>query len=331
MEKLQEPFGPEDIEWRVQRSFYTGDVVKAIVCPYVTNRAIQNRLDSVIGPFNWKNEYSEWRTKGVLCGISIKFDNEWVTKFDAADETSYESTKGGISASSKRTASAWGIGRYLYKLEEVWVTVNQSKTNNSDQYFNAEVKKGNQKQWVKGYWTPPTLPNWALPKGYTNINSTGNDSQGQSNNKGNNENSKQKSKQGGNNRNQGNSGQGEPKPMSKDEMLRTIRNHEGNIGLPTDLRMRLFIKSNQGTNTSDISKATEAELQKYFWTLQPVSVVVSAAKNYGLSVEELLSYCQIVKPEAEIPSLQHLFFKLNEQDVQSIINMIRSEKSQQTA
>ncbi|WP_440274908.1 hypothetical protein [Ferdinandcohnia sp. SAFN-114] len=59
------------------------------------------------------------------------------------DETNIESTKGGISASSKRTASAWGIGRYLYKVEEYWVTVNKQKLTPNDVYFNAEVKGQN--------------------------------------------------------------------------------------------------------------------------------------------------------------------------------------------
>jgi hypothetical protein len=44
-----------------------------------------------------KNEFVEWRGKGVKCGISARNEasGEWVTKYDGADETNIESTKGG--------------------------------------------------------------------------------------------------------------------------------------------------------------------------------------------------------------------------------------------
>lgn len=82
-EQLGAPFPENDLEWRVQRVI-AGKQNKnyAIVCAYVTNRAIQERLDQTVGPANWKNEYQPWREKGVLCGISIRIENEWITKFD---------------------------------------------------------------------------------------------------------------------------------------------------------------------------------------------------------------------------------------------------------
>jgi hypothetical protein len=153
LETLQAPFKPSDIEWRVQRAMSTKRGNKAVVLAYVTNRAIMNRLDEVFGIGNWKNEYIEWRDKGVLCGISAKLDGEWVTKWDGAEETNIEAVKGGFSGSMKRAAVQWGIGRYLYKLEEVWVDVKDRGQN----YIN------DKKAGVQGYWDTPTLPNWALP------------------------------------------------------------------------------------------------------------------------------------------------------------------------
>lgn len=123
MKKLQEPFSPEDIEWRVGST--TKDKTKGLALAYVTNRAIQNRLDEVVGPFNWKNEYKEWKGNSQLCGISIWDDEkkEWITKWDGASDTDFEATKGGLSDSMKRAAYQWGIGRYLYKLPAVWVPI----------------------------------------------------------------------------------------------------------------------------------------------------------------------------------------------------------------
>lgn len=153
-EQLQAPFKPEDIEWRVQRAMSTQRGNKAVVLAYVTNRAIMNRLDEVFGVGNWKNEYKEWRSNGILCGISAKIDGEWVTKWDGAEETQIEAVKGGFSGSMKRAAVQWGIGRYLYNLDETWVDVKERGQN----YIND--KKAN----IKGYWDDPQLPSWALPK-----------------------------------------------------------------------------------------------------------------------------------------------------------------------
>ena len=40
---LAQPFAPEDLEWRLQNTIE--DKMRGMAVPYVTNRAIQNRLD----------------------------------------------------------------------------------------------------------------------------------------------------------------------------------------------------------------------------------------------------------------------------------------------
>ncbi|MEG2678654.1 MAG: Rad52/Rad22 family DNA repair protein, partial [Oscillospiraceae bacterium] len=52
---LAQPFAPEDLEWRLQTAME--EQMRGIAVPYVTNRAIMNRLDDVVGPENWRNEY----------------------------------------------------------------------------------------------------------------------------------------------------------------------------------------------------------------------------------------------------------------------------------
>lgn len=153
MEALQAPFSIQDIEWRVSRAMKTAKGEKAVVIPYVTNRAIQKRLDELFSPFGWQNVFKEWREKGVSCGISILWNGEWIQKWDGADESNYEATKGGFSGSQKRAAVQWGIGRYLYDLDEYWVDVKGQGQN----YIN------DNKSGIKGYWDMPKLPDWALP------------------------------------------------------------------------------------------------------------------------------------------------------------------------
>ena len=125
--ELAQPFAPEDLEWRIQQA--NKDKTRGMAVAYVTNRAIQDRLDDVVGPENWHNDYKPWHSSGKkesqICGISIYNEErkDWNTKWDGAEDTDIESIKGGLSDSMKRAAVQWGIGRYLYKMEGVWVNV----------------------------------------------------------------------------------------------------------------------------------------------------------------------------------------------------------------
>ena len=157
MKRLQEPFPAKDIEWRVQQSGGRDGNMWAIVLAYVTNRAIQNRLDDIFGADNWRNEYREWSDGAVICGLSIRIGGEWITKWDGADKTDIEPTKGGLSDSMKRAAVQWGIGRYLYNLEANFAEGSQYRPQ-GDGWKSAKTKDG------KFYWRPPQLPDWALPE-----------------------------------------------------------------------------------------------------------------------------------------------------------------------
>ncbi|WP_348260526.1 Rad52/Rad22 family DNA repair protein, partial [Salmonella enterica] len=64
---------------------------------------------------------------GVECGISIKIGSEWVSKWDAAENTQVGAVKGGRSGAMKRAAVQWGIGRYLYNLEGGFAQISSDK------------------------------------------------------------------------------------------------------------------------------------------------------------------------------------------------------------
>lgn len=163
--KLAEPFEPNEIEWRVQQSGKqndnkTGEVKHwALVLAYVTNRAIQQRLDDVCTPPRWKNSYKQSGVGGLMCGISILDENGWVTKYDGADETNIEAVKGAYSNSMKRAAVMWGIGRYLYDLDTNFVSLTQLKPPVMKGYgvhYDKESKK-------RLYYKHPELPDFARP------------------------------------------------------------------------------------------------------------------------------------------------------------------------
>lgn len=137
MAALAAPFSAADVDWRVTNT--AKDRTRGLAAAYVKSRAIQSRLDQVVGPQNWKTEYKPWHsitentkdgpvnTASQLCGLSIYCEErgEWIQKWDGAEDTDYEPVKGGISDSFKRAAVLWGVGRYLYGLTPVWVDIEQ--------------------------------------------------------------------------------------------------------------------------------------------------------------------------------------------------------------
>ncbi|WP_243664619.1 Rad52/Rad22 family DNA repair protein [Rhodothermus marinus] len=76
-------------------------------------------------PENWRNEFRPGPGGGVLCGISIRIGDEWITKWDGAENTDIEPVKGGLSSAMRRAAVQWGIGRYLYRLPNQWVRIDE--------------------------------------------------------------------------------------------------------------------------------------------------------------------------------------------------------------
>lgn len=128
--ELAMPFAPEDLEWRLQRTFEYKSETKGIAVAYVTNRAIMGRLDDVVGPENWYNDFKPWHgangKEAQLCGIAIYYEGRgFLTKWDGAEDSDIEPIKGGLSDSMKRAAVQWGIGRVLYNMGTVIVEVEQ--------------------------------------------------------------------------------------------------------------------------------------------------------------------------------------------------------------
>jgi len=155
LQKLKAPFPPNEVNWRIGQAGKKGNgEVWAKVLAYLDNRCIQDRLDHVCGPENWKNEYAPAPCGGVLCGLSIKIAGEWVTKWDGADNTDIEATKGGLSDAMKRAAVQWGIGRYLYEIGENWAEIVEGKVPGA-RYANSKVKVNGKEEYVSFNWLPP--------------------------------------------------------------------------------------------------------------------------------------------------------------------------------
>lgn len=139
------PFTFEEIEWRVLRVSKKKPVAQ--VAAYVDSRAIQKRLDEVVGRENWQNEFitvagNKNDETTHICKLSIYYKNrgEWITKSDGAGCTDVEPIKGGLSNAFKRSASMWGIGRYLYELKNIWAEIDEYKCIKEHEYPELERK-----------------------------------------------------------------------------------------------------------------------------------------------------------------------------------------------
>jgi hypothetical protein len=133
-------FPKEDIHWRAQS--VTKDGSKAMALAYINARDVMDRLDAVCGAADWQDRY-EVHGGRVVCYLSIRVDDEWVTKADGAGDTAVEAEKGGLSDAFKRAAVKWGIGRYLYGLDAPWVPCETYESNGRKHW----------KRWTADPWS----------------------------------------------------------------------------------------------------------------------------------------------------------------------------------
>jgi hypothetical protein len=86
---------------------------------YITARTAMNRLDNVLGPRNWWDEYTP-SENSVLCRLTIRLpDGSTLTKADAGGYAgmadSGDDDKSGYSDAFKRAGVKFGVARYLYR------------------------------------------------------------------------------------------------------------------------------------------------------------------------------------------------------------------------
>ena len=153
--QLAEPFDPSEIKWRVTHTNRDGS--RGAVIPFADPRAYTDRLNQIFTPTGWTRSYevstvsSVTRMKRdkliptgkvlVTCTLTITglgchsgSGEEWADEENAMTAAEAQAFK--------RSASCFGLGRYLYNLSEMWVPLDEHRR--PIEY--------------------PMLPEWALPK-----------------------------------------------------------------------------------------------------------------------------------------------------------------------
>jgi len=128
---LREPFWTDRLEVR-PGSFNNRDknqATKAIALVYYDWRVMEDRLDCVVGPANWRAHLVPWGPK-LICELTIL----GVTKESSGEEESKKENVGTATEAQckKRAASSHGIGRYLYFVKDIWGELNKYKNGFED-------------------------------------------------------------------------------------------------------------------------------------------------------------------------------------------------------
>ncbi len=104
---------------------------RALALAYVDARAIQDRLDEVCGVMGWQDSYKVLPDGSVMCRLRLKIGDQWITKVDVGGQSEQpdggDRTKAAFSDALKRAAVKFGIGRYLYRLPQMWADYDSHK------------------------------------------------------------------------------------------------------------------------------------------------------------------------------------------------------------
>jgi len=141
---LCEPFPADVIGWKAQSVKNN----RALAVAYIDARDVMRRLDDVLGPLNWTDDYTALPDGSIMCRLSVRVPGgDWVTKCDvggASDQPDAgDRLKAAFSDALKRAAVKLGVGRYIYQMPSFWVDYDAAK-----------------KQIV----TPPAVPAAFLPR-----------------------------------------------------------------------------------------------------------------------------------------------------------------------
>jgi hypothetical protein len=77
LKRLKDPFPEKDIEWRMQSSGIRNGNPWGKVLAYVTARAVQDRLDEVLGLDGWSVKYEQLSFRHNVYDLSARLVLRW--------------------------------------------------------------------------------------------------------------------------------------------------------------------------------------------------------------------------------------------------------------
>jgi len=154
---LEVPFNPSQIEWRITNTTKGQQPARAQVVPYADQRAYTDRLNTLFTPAGWTRRYrihtsanfERSKDQKIVAKVLVTCELRifGLGSHSATGEEWADNDNAGTSAEAqafKRACSCFGLGRYLYSFEGIWVELDERK----------------RPKFV------PQLPAWATPEGW---------------------------------------------------------------------------------------------------------------------------------------------------------------------
>lgn len=128
LDLLCRPFHLQHIELKPGAT--TQDKTRALALPYVDSRIYQKRLDYLAGVEGWRAQFESWGATRLICRLTIL----GVTKEATGEGDANDANCGTIAEAQafKRACSAFGCGRYLYELPQIWAPFDAQKKRFAD-------------------------------------------------------------------------------------------------------------------------------------------------------------------------------------------------------
>jgi hypothetical protein len=113
---LAAPFDPEDVHFKPQA--VSGN--RALAIAYTDARAIQDRLDEVLGVDGWEDEHSCLPDGSVVCRLRLRLGSDRITKVDVGSPSKQPDNgdwpKAAFSDALKRVAASTPANQTAMKL-----------------------------------------------------------------------------------------------------------------------------------------------------------------------------------------------------------------------
>lgn len=170
--RLAARFPAADVEWKVIESSVRDNKPIVSVAPFLDARSIMERLDQIVGPGGWTTDVKAAPNSldGVVYGLSLCLNGQWITKYDGADippltgGRQADRTKSALTMGLRRAAMLWGVGRYLWALpKRMRPVIGPSYSAATPNFHDIKGKGQGSPSLMKIWWGPPALPLWALP------------------------------------------------------------------------------------------------------------------------------------------------------------------------
>jgi hypothetical protein len=109
---------------------------RVLLLLYKDARVDMDMLDEEFGSMNWKRSHKEV-AGNLFCIIEVrdKETGEWIAREDVGVESTMEKEKGEASDAFKRASTNWGVGRELYRVPQIWVTIKKDEVNDKGKLY----------------------------------------------------------------------------------------------------------------------------------------------------------------------------------------------------